>query len=367
MAILVSQGIDPHMEKRGRIAAAAEAKRQEEVQARLDREGRFAACAERWLDYLPTAAKSEKYCQTSGWAVRTYLTPVLGDLPLPQITPDHIQAAVDAAPAIQRATRVTVYDTAFAIFKWAKGTGGGRIVAHNVVAEVDRPPKPEPRDRYLSDDELAAVWTASGHLEPLWSAFYRLAIFTGKRRSELARMEWSELDREAKEWLIPGKRTKNGVADLVPLTDGMIGQLDALAEAASLRGEEAGSEEWPTSGFVLSRDGKAPIGNHSKVKRLLDEAVAKSRHDTPLPHWTFHDLRRTVGTGMQKLGVRFEVTEALLNHTGRSRAGVAGIYQRHDWKSEKREALTKWTTHVRQLAARADAPKVVSIEAARRK
>jgi hypothetical protein len=50
-------------------------------------------------------------------------------------------------------------------------------------------------------------------------------------------------------------------------------------------------------------------------------------------------LRRTVATGLQRLGVRLEVTEAVLNHISGSRGGIAGVYQRHDWAAEKRAAL----------------------------
>lgn len=84
----------------------------------------------------------------------------------------------------------------------------------------------------------------------------------------------------------------------------------------------------------------------------LDELVSADGGD-PIPHWRRHDLRRTVATGFQRLGVRFEVTEAILNHVGGSRAGVAGIYQRHDWKTEKREALDLWEQHVSRLIGRA--------------
>jgi hypothetical protein len=49
-----------------------------------------------------------------------------------------------------------------------------------------------------------------------------------------------------------------------------------------------------------------------------------------------HDLRRTVATGLQKLGVRLEVTEQVLNHVSGSRAGIVGVCQRHDFAAEKR-------------------------------
>jgi hypothetical protein len=56
--------------------------------------------------------------------------------------------------------------------------------------------------------------------------------------------------------------------------------------------------------------------------------------------------RRTLATGLQRLGVRLEVTEAVLNHLSGSRAGVVGIYQRHDWAEEKRVALDAWSAHL---------------------
>jgi hypothetical protein len=49
---------------------------------------------------------------------------------------------------------------------------------------------------------------------------------------------------------------------------------------------------------------------------------------------------------LQRLGVRLEVTEAVLNHISGSRGRIAGVYQRHDWAAEKRAALDAWAAHV---------------------
>ena len=77
--------------------------------------------------------------------------------------------------------------------------------------------------------------------------------------------------------------------------------------------------------------------------------------------WRVHDLRRTLATGLQRLGVRFEVTEAVLNHISGSKGGVAGIYQRHDWKDEKRAALTAWASHVERLLSGAPQSNVIQL------
>jgi integrase len=62
--------------------------------------------------------------------------------------------------------------------------------------------------------------------------------------------------------------------------------------------------------------------------------------------WRLHDLRRTLATGLQRLGIRLEVTEAVLNHVSGSRAGIVGVYRRHTWADEKRAALNAWGEHV---------------------
>src|SRR5581483_9198720 len=101
-----------------------------------------------------------------------------------------------------------------------------------------------------------------------------------------------------------------------------------------------------------------PFSGWPKAKRALDRiiaeacasAAAKSGHAAAsLAPWNLHDLRRTVATGLQRLGVRLEVTEAILNHVSGSRGGITGIYQRHDWASEKRAALDSWAAHVVSL------------------
>ena len=62
-----------------------------------------------------------------------------------------------------------------------------------------------------------------------------------------------------------------------------------------------------------------------------------------------------MATGLQRLGVRLEVTEAVLNHVAGSRAGIVGVYQRHTWVDEKRAALNAWGEHVAAIVEGRDA------------
>lgn len=91
-----------------------------------------------------------------------------------------------------------------------------------------------------------------------------------------------------------------------------------------------------------------PSGFSKTMTRV--RAAMETKAERPIAHWTLHDLRRTLATGLQRLGVRLEVTEAVLNHVSGSRAGIVGVYQRHDYFTEKREALDAWTKEVIRLA-----------------
>ena len=96
--------------------------------------------------------------------------------------------------------------------------------------------------------------------------------------------------------------------------------------------------------FVFTTNGVQPPTAWSRHKR---ELVDKSGVDG----WVIHDLRRTVATGMQKLGIALPVTETVLGHTSGSRAGIVGVYQRHDFAQEKRAALDAWGKHVAKLTS----------------
>ena len=124
-------------------------------------------------------------------------------------------------------------------------------------------------------------------------------------------------------------------------------------------------------GLVLPGAVETPFAGWSKAKCALDNAIvgacAKAAADagtipTPLIPWSVHDLRRTVATGLQLLGVRLEVTEAVLNHISGSPSGIVGVYQRHDWASEKRAALDAWAAHITAVTeGRVSAANVVTL------
>lgn len=65
-----------------------------------------------------------------------------------------------------------------------------------------------------------------------------------------------------------------------------------------------------------------------------------------IPHWTPHDLRRTVRTGLSRLQCPTEVAEAILGH---SKKGLIGTYDLHQYTEQSREWLQRWADHLDAL------------------
>jgi integrase len=296
--------------------------------------------------------------------LRLHVKPVLKARPLPSITKAHVTAIFDKLPAGKAALRRNVYAVVRRLFRWAVGRGD---IERSPLEGFEAPAAAAAaRDRVLDDEELRLVWNASGELIKPFCALYRLLILTGQRREEVGALPWTELDRQAALWRLPAARAKNGKASDIHLSAHTVAALDAVA----------GGEKWPRRGFVLTTTGDTPISGYSKAKARLDgemlriarkagQDAGENPEDVSIQRWRVHDLRRTLATGMQRLGVRFEVTEAILNHVSGARSGVAGVYQRHDWKDEKRAALDAWGEHVRRVLDGTAADNVVLLAAAR--
>jgi integrase len=204
------------------------------------------------------------------------------------------------------------------------------------------PPAPErSRDRVLTDDELRMVWLAADGDGWPFGPLVKLLVLTGQRLSEVGGMRWNEIDLEARLWTLPPERVKNGERHEVPLSDAAIAIISALPRIKT------------TKGFVFATRRDAAVSGFSRAKDRLDAAIlAAIPKDAKAPeHWTFHDLRRSMASGMAPLGIQMHVVEKILNHSSGTFGGVAGVYQRYDFYNEKRSALATWASHVESVVS----------------
>jgi integrase len=209
------------------------------------------------------------------------------------------------------------------------------------------------RERVLSDDELRLVWKAADSIGWPFGPIVRLLILTGARRDEVAQMEWREVDLDRAVWTLPASRSKNRREHAIPLSDMALAVLRSLPRL-------------DRSEFVFTTNARTPVSGFSKAKPAFDRAMAELAGEAPpIPDWVLHDLRRTVATNLQRLGVRLEVTEAVLNHVSGSRAGIVGVYQRHEWAAEKRQALDAWARRLETIVSGAEATNVIELARAK--
>lgn len=265
-----------------------------------------------------------------------HIIPAFGDRAADKITRGEITRFIDdiARTAPVMARNVLGYLSAF--YSWALP----RLdeLPGNPCRDAGRPPAPKPRERVLSEREIGLLWRVLNREKKPFGPAIKLLLITGQRRNEVFDADRSEFDLDAKLWTIPRQRAKNGTTHLVPLTPA------AIAIVKDLLATEKSDKLLPARGNWDA----SPSGFSKAMARIRDALEAELKQK--VPHWTLHDLRRTMATGLQRLGVRLEVTEAVLNHLSGSRSGIVGVYQRHNYFEEKRVALAAWACEVRRLA-----------------
>ena len=230
--------------------------------------------------------------------LRKDIVPVWGDRKLADIRRrdviDLLEGVIDSGRPVQ-ANRV--FSQIRKLFNWCRERD---MIEVSPCAGVHAPTQESSRDRTLDDDELAEVWRAAEMMSYPFGPFVHLLILTAQRRDEVAGMRWDELDLEAAMWTIPKERAKNVKAHQVPLPPMAV---DFLREIPKL------------SEHVFTTTGRTPISGYSKAKVHLDLHILKARAKAvedaggdpkkceQMADWTFHDLRRTVATGMARMNV----------------------------------------------------------------
>ena len=223
--------------------------------------------------------------------------------------------------AVVRARRV--YATLSSFFKWAHKR---EIISVNPMATVERKDigKEDARDRVLSDQELAKLIAhirGTNHYDPHLVAVH-LLLLTAARTDMIAALRWDEINGDSISFA--GERMKNGQAFDLPITSQMRTVLDSIPHIHG-------------SPFVFG-----------KALKSWDKAKAKIDAATGIVDWQFRDIRRTVSTGMQRLGISEDVIDAVQAH---AKAGIKRVYQRHKYAAEKRMALQSWGEWISTLSA----------------
>jgi integrase len=240
---------------------------------------------------------------------------------------------------------------------------------YNPAAQLKKVGEEKRRERVATNDELAGLWAELGrplsvdHTEgglteaDLKAAVavrraIKLLIATGQRRGEVIGMMKSELDLSNDEawWTLPGGRTKNRLPHRVFLTKTAVEILHKAIEAS-------GESEFVFPS-VKAKGSIRPDAVTKQLQRMCKKISPRIRGIGP------HDLRRTIGTTMRKLGISVEDRSHVFNHVSGAKAKVTSWnYDAGEHDDEKRRALEKWDSALRQIVGLDSPPSVGGVNA----
>lgn len=204
--------------------------------------------------------------------------------------------------------------------------------------------KQRKKDRVLSPKELSDLWGAI-HKQTIFLPYYcnltKLLVLFGARTQEVRLSQWKEWDFDTMLWTVPKEHSKTDEKIIRPIPNELRPWLMEMrpesAKDSLVLGELKSSE-------TVSQQGRF------FWKRL--------GHDEP---WTLHDIRRTLATRLNELGVAPYIVEQLLGH---SLGGVMAIYNRSQYLPEKRQALDMWFEHLEIISNSTDnVTSIISIQA----
>ncbi len=298
---------------------------------------RFSTVTTRYIE-----ARSRKLRASSMRVIRMHLTgdyfAALHSMPIDTIKRANVAACLTAigSDPVRRQMRTI----AMTFFAWCMTEG---LIESNPVIGTAQPDKAVARNRVLSDDELAAIWKAcdreASGTQADHNVIVKLLMLTGCRREEVGGMRWDELSDGV--WSLPAERTKNKVARKIILPAAALKLLNGVHRNGR---DHVFGQRSATLGFV----------RWSGEKKKLDAACSVSG-------WHLHDIRRSMRTGLSRIGVLPHIAEESVGHVTH-KSGVIGTYDRHDFTSEVGAALARWAEELRTIIDGSDR-KVVPLRA----
>jgi len=174
-----------------------------------------------------------------------------------------------------------------------------------------------------------------------YSAIVRLLILLGGRYSEIAELRWDEVNLDQNTLRIEGegtpehRGTKNKHDLVLPLSPMAV----AIFREIKRR---------PGRDFVFG-DGPRGMDNSHDMKRRLGALIAKAE-GAPLKPWRHHDLRHTLSTSMNGMGIDPRIVETIENHRSGHRRGIAGRYNHAMYEKQVKQALEAWAQTIRNVA-----------------
>ncbi|MBN2807971.1 MAG: tyrosine-type recombinase/integrase [Deltaproteobacteria bacterium] len=322
----------------------------EEQKQADDNDPLFSVFCERYLEEYAEPKLKPKTVAEYRRQIDKHLFPAMGKMKLSKITFRQIDKLItslakDKPILANRVLALTKGVFTFAVKK--------RLIQQNPAALYEPPAKERPKDRYLSMDEIKALWLfMTEGADRDCSDAVKLILLTGCRPGEIINLTMKEIDERADgKWVaLSADRTKNKqphqaylsplAAEIIQkrLDDGLV--IDSLLFPAESTSRKTGKMR------IVSMRGD--VLTH-KVTRLLRDLKGAG---IEVEKFAAHDLRRTCATHVARIGYAATVPE-ILNH--KQRSVTRAVYDQYDRLPEIRRALEAWSLTIeRELRGCAD-------------
>ena len=300
-------------------------------------------------DWYPSLEKRLKHPNIPKRVFLKDIAPHIGDIPLEQVNARDIRTTINAITA---AGKPAIANDALNYCKQLFNHGMKLDLMQGNPASAftvrDAGGVEKSRDRALTTEELKQFFNTAKQNPMSFTRDNYLAcallVCLGVRKSELCEAKWEEFDLEKAVWELPKERSKTNVALTIPLATPVLEWLEEL-KVRSL-----GSEYVFPSRRSSKNPHMGPDTLNRAITKLFGHEPGKKKQPPNLmgdmPHFTVHDLRRTCRTLLAQQGTPGHVAERCLNHKLK---GVEGIYDRHDYFEERREALGKLAMQMSNL------------------
>ncbi|HGM5490194.1 TPA: tyrosine-type recombinase/integrase [Serratia fonticola] len=223
------------------------------------------------------------------------------------------------------------YEFALGLGKLDENFANPALLAKASIAQAKVKLTAKPGKRVLSESELAQMldWLPNSSFPPNVKNVLWLTLLTGCRTGEICALAWENVDLQ--KGTIHLKETKTGSERHVQLSKQAIDFLKSLRDSSTHYLFTSRRTNKPITQYFLNKDSH----RLRELNRMID-----------IPPWTPHDLRRTVRTGLARLGCPSEVAEAVLGH---SRKGIEGTYDLYSYEPECKVWLQKWADYLDTL------------------
>jgi integrase len=272
----------------------------------------------RWkLKGMRTARERERIVEKN-------IVPIIGHIVMSDLRLEDINAMLDP---IEEQSGAQMRDQVLRVFgaiaRWHQTREQGYLAP--VTRGMWRVTKRD-RERFLSDDEIRAIWSADGGR---FGAMVRFALVTCQRREKVRTIRWDDVKDGV--WTIRKEDREKGVPPQLALPKLALDILEAQRQTK-------------LGDYVFSSPrGGGPIGTSGYHKAEFDKVCG-------VEGFRVHDLRRSGRTLMSRAGVLPHVGEAVLGHSLR---GVHKVYDRFAYVNEMADALEKLAALIKQITSSA--------------